>query len=103
MREGEAGKAAAVRRHVGVFGERCACEEREGDAAGLVEGKGFLAGGGVAPAERAVEGTAAREVGDAEGDEADGLVHGCTRRSCVRPCIMRRRNVIAVAHGLTFM
>jgi hypothetical protein len=75
----KAGKATPRRRHRRILGQRLALEQGEGHRPGLEEGNRLLAGRRFPPTERLVERPAAGQVGDAERDEADGLLHDLDR------------------------
>jgi hypothetical protein len=70
-------KAAAHRRDIGILGQCASCWKKpEDDAAGIEEGDRLLTTPEDSlPAERRIEGTAAGQVADAKGDEADRLSH----------------------------
>src|SRR3954470_22845684 len=77
--EGDTAPAARIL-DGGVLGERRAAPQREDHATALEEDHAVLGLGRARPAERLVEPPRAIEVGDAEGDEADALIHGIALR-----------------------
>ena len=75
MGQGKTGKAAPCWGYVGFFRQGITLKKGKGQRASLVEGDALLAGRRLLPAQRLVESTTARQVGNAEGDEADCLFH----------------------------
>src|SRR5436853_5988078 len=59
-----------------VLRQPCSVPERDHHVAGLKEDDVVLWGGVRLPAQGFIEGAGALEIGDAEGDEADALLHG---------------------------
>ena len=73
--QGKTGKPRPTWRHPGIFGKGVTPEQGKRHAAGLKEGDSGLAAGGLLPAKGAVKAPAALKIGNAEGDETDGLFH----------------------------